>query len=121
MERIMRALIFTLAIIVPLSVFSGGLSPGQKAADKHNGISHKEKPLTIYQNNNDGRFLVLSNGETWEVYKKDTDHSGGWIGGELVISKEDGYRRSGSKYFRYKIYNKATNDSVWARLISRDD
>lgn len=111
---------FVVAIFVPLLLTAKSVSPGQIAANQYNGVSFK-KPLTIDQNINDGRFLKLSNGQTWEVYKKDTDHSGGWIGGELTIKEKSQYRRDGSKYFRYKIYNNATNDSVWARLISQPD
>ncbi len=75
-----------------------------------------KQPLpTISENNYGGRMLVLSNNDTWEVYKKDTDRSGGWINGEIMVEKQTSYRREGDKYFRYKLYNTATKDSVWAR------
>lgn len=120
MYKIMKKSFFIILFVAPLLISGRSASPGQLAANKYNGVV-TEKPITIYQNNQDGRYLKLSNGETWEVYEKDTDHSGGWLGGELVIKKQDQYRRSGSKYFRYKIYNKATNDAVWARLIAKAD
>lgn len=120
MDKIMKRSFYIILFVAPLLISGKSVSPGQLAANKYNGVV-TEKPITIYQNYQDGKYLKLSNGETWEVYQKDTDHSGGWIGGELVIKKQDQYRRSGQKYYRYKIYNKATNDFVWARLSSKAD
>ena len=124
----MRKLFYIFALSAPLLLFSALTSdqkdvsktPGQHAADRYNDQKDQIKPLTIYQNNYGGRVLALSNGKKWEIYRKDTVHSGGWLSGELTIEKQDDYRRSGDKMYRYKIYNKTTNDSVWARPIPSD-
>ncbi len=113
----MKKYLYLLVLVIPVMIFAAQLSPGQKALNHENKVADPTK-ITILQNDSGGKFLLLSNGERWEIYDKDTDYSGGWINGNLTFKKQDTeYRRSGKKYYRYKIYNDATNDFVWGRLV----
>lgn len=124
---IMRVAAGILTLLLPIAAMGyessratrGSQTPGQSAANRHNG--YKNEKLEIVQNNYGGRQLILSDHSKWEIYPKDMERSGGWIGGEIQITKEDvHYRRDGSKYYRYKLYNNATDNSVWARPIDQN-
>lgn len=119
----MKQVFYILAIALPALIAADELapSPGQTAKNRQNSSMSKKNPVTVSQNNYGGRVLVLSNGDTYEIHKKDIDRSGGWINGKITVEKQSDYKRDGDKYYRYKLYNDATNDSVWARPLVEEN
>ena len=124
----MKEYIVYMTLLIPSFVADTGsfwtpsLLTSTKGIVSQNNNQQSSQPLSISENLYGGIELILSDNSTWEVYPKDTDRSGGWLGAaDIIITKLPYPKKYKGKEYGYKLYNQITNDWVAARPIQDED